>query len=176
MKHITVAFIATIFYTTALFAATGNIQISADVFELDGQKNLICASGNVFVTQQNIKISGRTALYNQAKNSVQISDHVRLEKDHLTVLCDRLVANGTANTIQAFGNIQLSFTDATGQAETAFYDLTKNLITLSGKPLLQRRKDSLTGDQIIIDLKTERITTKGQAKAIFTEDNWQKQK
>lgn len=157
-------------------AATQNITIESDTFELDGKENIINASGNIVVKQRDVTMYGERALFYQKKETAIIFGDVKLIKDKMTMTCDQIIANGKADTIYAEGNIKFNYTDMFGTATKADYDMKKQSLVLKGNPQIEREKDKLSGEEIRVDLKSERITTKGNAHVTVSESSLKKKR
>ncbi len=169
---LTIVFILII--SSSIFSLSDKLKINADIFELDGKKNTVIASGNVVVVQQDVTITGAHATYNQAKSNIIIFDNVCIKKGKMQVFCDQVKANNNKGLITALGNVRFTIAAIKGQANKAVYNINTKKIILTGKPTAQKNNNKLTGDLITIDLKTEKIVTRGSAKIIFTEGSLSK--
>ena len=144
--------------------STQNIDIQADVFELDGKTNEVLASSNVKVTQKDVVMTGKKAKYNQKTQKLILSGPIQIDKGEMRLFCDNAVANGKEETIEAMGKIRFTYIKIHGEADLALYDRNTQKITLTGNPKAWQGQDELTGKIIWIDLKREKITTEGRAR------------
>jgi lipopolysaccharide transport protein LptA len=147
-----------------------NILIKADLFELDGKLNLIIASGNVLVKQRDVNLYSKKAYYYQDKQIIHLTDSVKVIKDKMLLTCKEAKANGHKNILTAIGNVVFSFDKIRGKSSKAVYNFKKEKITLTGNPQAWRGLDSITGKIIDINMKNKKITTKGEAEVIISED------
>ena len=154
------------FFSGCLLAAdpTSNIQIDADFFELDANRNNVIASGNVVVTQADIILYGDKATYDQRSQLIDLKHNIRLIKGEMTLYCDTVRADGVKNTISAKGNVRFSFKDMKGLSESIEFDIDKQELVLAGSPKAWQGQDLVQGDMIFINLKKNKVTTKGKAK------------
>ncbi len=139
----------------------GNILLSADQFELDGQNQQILASGNVVIKQRSITIKGQNARYDRQKGMIWVTDQVQASNGEYTLTADQLVANDIANTIDAAGNVRFKYDTMYGSSRSASFDLTKQTIVLSGDPMAHRDSDTISAKTITIFLAQKRIISSG---------------
>ena len=147
--------------------STQNIQISADIFELDAKTNLVVASGNVVVTQKDMKILGRMAEFDQKKKVVKLTDHVTLTRGNVTLSCAEIVAYGQESRVEAMGGVQFQSEELHGRSEKALYDFYRQTIRLEGEPRAWKGTDEVSGRVILVDLKRNKMTTQGNAKMVL---------
>ena len=145
-------------------ATTQNIDIQADVFELDGKTNEVFASSNVRVTQKDVVMTGKNAKYNQKTQKLSLSGPIQIDKGEMRLFCDSVVAYGKEETIEAIGHIKFNYIKIHGEADFAVYNRLTQKITLTGNPRAWQGQDEVTGMTIWIDLKREKITTEGKAR------------
>lgn len=163
------AIIGIIMVSSVLFAdPTANVQINADIFELDGQTNQILASGNVVVHQADVVMVGGKAWYTKAKNTVKMIGGITLTKGKVELICDTVVANGLTNTIDAEGNISFHYDTIKGTSARSRFDIDQQKIFLSGNPVVWQNNDKISGDKVVIDLSTKKVQTMGQAKILLS--------
>jgi lipopolysaccharide transport protein LptA len=153
---------------------TSNIKIKADIFELDGRKNYVLASGNVIVSKNEVIIYGGYAKYEKKAQKIYVFDNIIIKKGKITMRCDQVIAYGKEEIIEAKDNITFTFTDIVGQAQYAIYDLIKQKITLKGNPEIIQDKDRLVGKIIEIDVKNEKLITKGKARITISNKRFNK--
>ncbi|MCP4051336.1 MAG: LPS export ABC transporter periplasmic protein LptC [bacterium] len=162
------------FFCSGSISSTGNIEIKADIFELDNNKNIVAASGNVVVTQYDVKVLGKHGRYNQKTQNVYLYDGVKIEKGDMTMTCEEVVAYGKEEKMDATGKVKFFLKDITGTAEKAEYDIKLKKIRLTGNPQVQKDKDTLSGNTIWIYLDTGKLITKGRARIILSESSVKK--
>jgi lipopolysaccharide transport protein LptA len=148
------------------------IDIEADLFELDGKKNLVIASGNVIVTQRDIKIIGKRARFDQDKNRIRLVGGVTLKRGKMSLVCDQIVALGNKDIIEAQGHVKFTFSGIRGTAGFAKYDMLKQLVELKGQPRAWQGQDEISGKMISVDLEKGKIRTFGKAKVTFSVDRF----
>ncbi|MGE4169109.1 MAG: LptA/OstA family protein [Candidatus Margulisiibacteriota bacterium] len=153
-----------------LFAQTGNISIDASQFELDGETNTVLATGNVVVTQNDVRMTGRYARYDKTKQIIQLFDGIQVTKGNMRMTCKQVTAYGKEDRIEATGDVSFNYGRILGKAQKARYDVGSQFIELTGSPKAWKDQDQLTGKVILIDLKKQRLTTSGQAKAILSSE------
>lgn len=171
-----VAFLFILFLPLALCCHPGNIDIQADVFELDGKTNELLASGNVKVTQKDILMTGKNAKYNQKSQKLFLAGPIQLEKGTMRLTCENAWAYGQEETVEAIGKIKFNYSSMQGESDFALYNRSQQKITLTGNPRAWQGSDEITGKTILIDLKREKITTEGKARVQLSVETLQKNK
>lgn len=164
--------LALICYTSLLFAVTSNINIVADEFELDGEKKQIKATGHVQVTQDDILLKSGWAFYDQNKEVIELFDNVNISRDKLNLNCDKAVAFGSENRINAKGNVNFIYEKISGTASEARYNLDEKQVILLGNPKVNHDGDYIIGAIIIVDLERQKVITKGNAEVKITTEKF----
>jgi lipopolysaccharide transport protein LptA len=180
VKPIVFTYILIALFSSTIHSAPSNpktmgkdININADMFEVDAKANIVVASGNVVVKQKDVTLYGKKALYNQKKQLIKVIDGVRMVRGDMLLTCNQANADGANDIIKALGNVYFTFSNIKGTAENAKYNLKTQTILLLGKPHAWKGKDEIFGETIYIDLKEEKITTRGKAKVIISEETLQ---
>jgi lipopolysaccharide export system protein LptA len=133
------------------------INIAADKFLADANAKTGVWSGNVLVSQGDIKMRANTVRLNVVgKNNNP----------------DKIIANG--NVVVDSPN------SGTATGDAAVYDVNPRLVTLTGHVVLKRAKDVMTGSQLTVNLVTGQATlgagagaatastTPGRVQGVFT--------
>ena len=105
------------------------INISADRFLADNNAKTGTWSGNVVVTQGDIKMRA---------NSMRVNVVGKSNKP------DKILANG--------GVVVDSPTSGTVTGDSAVYDVAPRIVTMSGHVVLKRQKDVMRGTQLTVNL------------------------
>jgi lipopolysaccharide export system protein LptA len=133
------------------------INVSADKFLADANAKTGVWSGNVIVTQGDIKMRANTVRLNVVGKSNNP---------------DKIIANG--NVVVDSPN------SGTATGDSAVYDVNPKLVTLTGHVVLKRAKDVMTGSQLTVNLVTGQATlgaspgaatassTPGRVQGVFT--------
>ncbi|MBI3677195.1 MAG: lipopolysaccharide transport periplasmic protein LptA [Proteobacteria bacterium] len=108
--------------------ANAPIAVSADNFLGDFQTKVGTYSGNVLVSQGDMKLR---------------ADKVKV-----------LVADGKPNKIEAVGNIVFSAPSGSATGDNGVYDLGPRTITLTGRVVLSKEKNVMKGTLLVINLVT----------------------
>jgi len=122
-----------------LFAATkiahnsdAPVDFSADHMELQDKQKRVLLTGNVDVTQQELRLTADRTLM------------AYTDTDKLTL-----------QRVDATGHVVVKRPDETAHGDVAVYDLNKKLITMVGHVVLSRANgDVLNGGRLVIDLNT----------------------
>ena len=171
MKSIQKIVLLFILFPTLLFAIpkTKNLTIDADSFEMNALKNIITAEGNVVLKQKGLEIHGKQAKYFKKTEKANIYGGVKIIKEGMVMFCDTVEANGKTERVFAKGNIRFELSDINGTSDSARYDTKAQKVILIGSPKVMRNLDTLTGEKIYIDLKTEKVRTVGKARIVIVE-------
>lgn len=119
----------------------GIINMDADVFEIDGIKNIIKASGFLKANQGELNIESGSAEFKDNEKILNIHDNVRI-----------------------------SFRDIAAASDFASYNVRSRKIILIGGASAKRGGSNLNGDKLIIDLKDNKIGVMGRTKAFIEEE------
>lgn len=148
--------------------STSNINITADTFEFDGEKNIVIAVGNVIMKQGDIRIHAKRARYNKTTKVFILFDDIILRRGTMKLTCKKIRAYETENRLEAIGNIRFSYQNIRGSAGRAIYSTTRNEVTLLENPKAWQNENAIAGDTIIINLEEEKIITRGNSEFIFS--------
>ena len=162
-----------LFISLSVGAVTDNIEITADVFEFDGEKELIIASGNVTVLQEEVRIYSPFARFDREKKKIWLGGGVKLVRKGFVMTCQEILAYGRDFLIEAKGKVSLNYKLIKGRSDQLKFNVKKNELYLEGNPVVKKGMDVLKGDRILIDLDYGKIKSIGQAKVIFSVDQFQ---
>lgn len=116
------------------------VDFTADRIEVQDRADRVVVSGNVQVTQADLRLTSNrlTVAYNRA-SGVEI------------------------NRMDAVGNVVVTRGNETARGNVAIYDLDKRIITMLGNVQLVQGSSRLTGGRLLIDLKSGRSSVDGRA-------------
>lgn len=131
--------------------ANAPIQVSADQFSADLNAKSGTYSGNVIVTQGDMRLRANTVRINTTNNKP-----------------DKIVANGNV--------VFDSATSGSATGDNAVYEVAPRLITFTGRVILTKGKDVMRGSTLTVNLVTGKAvlnavgskTTGGRVQGIFT--------
>lgn len=116
------------------------VDFSADRIEVQDRADRVVVSGNVVVTQADL----------------------RLTAARLTVAYDR--SGGVAiNRMDAIGSVVVTRGNERATGDVGIYDLDRKIITLVGNVSLTQGANRLSGGRLLIDLNTGRSAVDGRA-------------
>jgi lipopolysaccharide export system protein LptA len=116
------------------------VNFNADRIELQDKQNRVVLSGNVEITQGELRLRA-------ARTTVAYTDSGQLEIQRLDATGGVLVTRG----------------NQAARGAVAVYDFGKRLIILSGGVSLSRGGDTLNGGRLVIDLRTGLASVDGKA-------------
>ena len=116
------------------------VNYSADRIELQDRQNRVVLSGNVDITQGDLRVQA-------ARTLVNYSDAGSLSIQRITATGGVLVTRGNE---RASGDV-------------AVYDFNRRIITMAGDVRLRRGSDTLNGGRLVIDLRTGISSVEGSA-------------
>lgn len=116
------------------------VSFGADRIELQDRENRVILSGNVQITQANLRL-------NSARTLLNYSDAGSLRLDRITA---------TGGVVVTRGNERAS-------GDTAIYDFNRRIITMAGNVQLRRGGDTLSGGRLVIDLRSGVSSVDGSA-------------
>jgi lipopolysaccharide export system protein LptA len=107
------------------------VDYEADRIDLDDKNHHVVLTGNVVVTQDDLKIRARTVTIDYTnKGAMQI---------------DRMSASG---------GVQMTRPNETAVGDVASYDLHQDIVVMAGHVALTRGNDLVRGTRLIVDLKS----------------------
>jgi lipopolysaccharide export system protein LptA len=141
-----------------------------------GAQGLSGAMSNLAVdSDAPIRIEADSLEIDEPKSTATFTGRVRASQEDMTLTSGRLIVNyrGGRNgqnaqlrTIDARGSVEMRVRDQTAKGEWAHYDLTEEVLTLTGKVVLSQGENVIRGEKIVVDLKT------GKARMVASaEDN-----
>ena len=155
-------------------------NISADSIELFGEDfRYARCSGNVLVvdTNQGIKITTENLFYDREKELMTISGYAEMidQKNEIVVKGSYFENRGKENiTIIQIGVriLKASGNDSmTCRSEYAKYNRDKEILDLSGMPLVIWKDDEYRASRISINLETDDITLTGEVSGTIRSDD-----
>ncbi|MFQ5519204.1 MAG: lipopolysaccharide transport periplasmic protein LptA [Mariprofundus sp.] len=102
--------------------------------------------------------SGKMTLLHKT-NQAEFPEKVHLTRDDFELFCDRLLAyyNKTElERLEAFGNVRLHRGKMRGTAKKAVLNQRTNILTLSGKAVLEQEGSRVEGEEIVHNMKREK--------------------
>ncbi|WP_082553871.1 LptA/OstA family protein [Altererythrobacter sp. Root672] len=122
------------------FNSNQPVNYAADRIELQGRQSRVILSGNVVITQGDLKLTAaRTTVAYTNEESLQIQ------------------------RIDATGGVTVQRGDETAKGAAGVYDFNRRVIILSGGVSLRRGGDTLNGGRLVIDLNSGLSTVDGGA-------------
>ncbi|MEL7729779.1 LptA/OstA family protein [Citromicrobium bathyomarinum] len=118
------------------------VDYAANRIELQDRQNRVVLSGNVQITQANLRL-------NAARTIVDYTDAGSL----------------SIQRISATGGVTVTRGDERAQGNVAVYDFNRRIITMTGDVRLQRGSDTLNGGRLTIDLRTGLSSVDGAGSA-----------
>lgn len=116
------------------------VNFSADRIELQDKQNRVVLSGNVIITQGDLRLTaGRTTVAYTDSGSLEIQ------------------------RLDATGGVVVTRGNESARGAAAVYDFNRRVIVMSGGVQLRRGSDSLSGARLVIDLKTGLSSVDGRA-------------
>lgn len=122
------------------FSSNAPVNYAADRIELQDRQNRVVLSGNVDITQADLRLrAGRT--------TVAYSDGGKL----------------AIQRIDATGGVTVTRGGESATGSVGIYDFNRRIITLAGNVALRRGSDTLNGGRLVIDLNTGVSSVDGRA-------------
>ncbi|MDD3797659.1 MAG: lipopolysaccharide transport periplasmic protein LptA [Novosphingobium sp.] len=116
------------------------VNYAADRIELQDRQDRVVLSGNVDITQGNLRLQA-------ARTTVEYTNTDTLKIQRIT----------------ATGGVHVTRGTETANGNVAIYDFNKRVITLVGNVALRRNGDTLNGQRLTIDLATGVSSVDGKA-------------
>lgn len=116
------------------------VSYSADRIELQDRQNRVVLSGNVDLTQADLRVRAARTLVNYSNTD--------------TIEIQRLTATGGVTVTR--GN-------ESAVGDIAVYDFNRRIITMAGNVRLRRGNDTLNGARLVIDLNSGVSSVDGRA-------------
>lgn len=107
------------------------VNYAADRIELQGRQDRVVLSGNVDVSQDDLRVRA-------ARTIVDFTDSGSLSIQRIT----------------ATGGVVVTRRDQVARGDVAVYDFNRRVITMIGNASLRRGNDTLRGNRFVIDLES----------------------
>jgi lipopolysaccharide export system protein LptA len=131
-QYIIIALLGYAVFPAKLFSNPETVQITSDNLRIENEQKKAFFTGNV----------------NARLNRIQF-------------FCQKMVIQYTEKgdllSVSAMGNVKVSQDNATATAQKARLNVKKNILILTGKPILKKGDNQLSGQRMEIDLKSGRI-------------------
>lgn len=125
-------------------------------------------ASDVSLANQPIDISSMKLIVDERARSAVFRGDVIARQGDVTVYSDSLVLlmgeDETLEKLNAVDNVRIVRGDEVATADKADYDLKRQEIVLQGHAKIHRGDNSLSGDQIVINLETRRSVVTGDSK------------
>lgn len=173
---------------------TGNVTMTDSGRVITGQRadydavteELVVSGDNVTLTTPEMKVTSRKTMTYSAKDKKAtatgqaevLQKNQKLKADHITAFFSQ--DTNKLERAEAQGNVLMTRQNADkttdiAQSNSAYYNMTTNMVDLKGRVRLTRGENHMQGDHAIIDLATGHSTMKhtpgsknGRVRAIFT--------
>lgn len=153
---------------TPLFAVSDNINVQADSFMLDADRQQVDAIGHVVVTYDDIILRGDRATFDKNRQIVRVQGNVKITKEKMVISCYGAVAYKSQGRVDGFGNVKFLYNDMNGRSDRASYFIGSKQVILASNALITRRDNSISGDRVSIDLLRNRFKTVGSSELILS--------
>lgn len=107
------------------------VNYTADRIELQDRQDRVVLSGNVDVSQDNLRVRAARTVVNFTN-----ADSLRIQQ------------------ITATGGVLVTRGDEVARGDVAVYDFNRRIITMAGNASLRRGGDTLNGQRFVIDLNS----------------------
>ena len=136
------------------------IDIQANIFEFHTVTQDFSAIGNIRFKKGDVHITGGRVRYDHRAQQVIISQNVHVKKGPLAMYSKEVRADINQNAVQAVGDVKIKYRDYIGTAQKASFNIDQMKVLLKSARV-KEGVDLLKADTIIIDIKNNRITSKG---------------
>ncbi|MBI1213390.1 MAG: lipopolysaccharide transport periplasmic protein LptA [Alphaproteobacteria bacterium] len=108
-------------------------------------------------------IKGDAATYKGNVHVVQGNLHLRSDRLHI------LAQKGTISRIEADGNVVVASAQGQATGANAVYDVSKRLVTLTGKVVLTNGQNVMRGTRLVVNLASGQanLTSNGRVEGLF---------
>lgn len=117
----------------------------------------------LFIESDQFKMDGRMGIISAVGSSY-------IKKDGLLIKCSILKYHEKQKKIYAIKDVQIFYKDIFAKTDSASYNINDRKIFLTGHAKAMRGKNTLKGEQLIIDLKNNKISVRGRTKAFIEEE------
>lgn len=121
------------------------VNYAADRIELQDRQDRVVLSGNVQISQDNLRLSA-------ARTTVDFTDQGSLQIQRIT----------------ATGGVVVTRGGETARGDVAVYDFNRKIITMVGNASLRRNGDTLSGKRFVVDLNSGVSSAEGRVSGSFS--------
>jgi lipopolysaccharide export system protein LptA len=124
------------------------VNYAADRIEMQDRDNRVVLTGNVDITQADLRLRAARVTVNYTNNG--------------SLKIQRMIANG---------NVYVTRGDQSARGDAAVYDLVQRVITMAGNVTLNRNGDVLNGGRVVMNLDTGISSVDGRSSGSSTGTN-----
>lgn len=121
------------------------VDYAADRIELQDRQDRVVLSGNVAISQANLKLTA-------ARTTVEFTDEGSLQIQRIT----------------ATGGVRVQRGSEVATGDVAVYDFNRRIITMVGNASLMRNGDTLRGKRFVVDLRSGVSSAEGRVSGTFS--------
>lgn len=118
------------------------VNYAADRIEVQDKAKRVVLSGNVDITQSNLRLQA-------ARTTVAYTNNDEIQIDR----------------IDATGGVRVNRGNESARGDVAVYDFNRNIITMTGNVALRQNGDTLNGGRLVIDLDSGLSSVDGKSGA-----------
>lgn len=159
-----------------------DVKIECDRAVYDQKAGLLTADGHVRLTYRETHVEADSLVYHTETKEGHFQGRVRLtraeskaakgkeKKDGFTLTCGTLVFSLPKEEMTANTDIRLVHKEFSATAETLTYNDASQEMRLLGRPTLSRRREKVTAEEILLDVKEDTFTLRRAVVSIAGED------
>ena len=153
---------------------TNRVEVTADEIVISGDNNrYIDARGSVFVyeKEKDIRLVGDRLFYDRTLDILRITGNAMLDdkRNDIVARAGVIESRGQENLSLIQIGVRILRTDMAARAEIVRYDRNRDILELTGQPVVFFEGDEYRAGRIQVDLKTDDILLEGRVQGTIVE-------
>lgn len=149
--------------------------MTAETIELSGPdfRYVLCTGGVVFQNPEDgLYIQAERLFHDRETEKTHIEGNILLEDKKNNTVIRAHILDYDERSQQAFIQIGVRIfkEDITGRGEFAHYDRDKEILTLSGSPVLYKKHDEYRATRVIVHLDTDEVEMEGRIEGTILQE------
>ena len=140
------------------------VQIQAPQFIYNQQTQVLSGQGPVTAKREDLTLQGTSFAIDQKKHEIWVSKNIVMTHQKLEITADSAGAVNRFETLVVKGKVKVHYEGISAQADQGEYFIKRKQVLLSGNPSAWQGQDRLSGKQILIDLKTQKLQSLGHGR------------
>lgn len=153
------------------FAQENNpLSIKAERFEVNLSSNYFEANEKIIIEQGKLIIKADKATYKESKKKINLFNNIVTDYLDVKINCQEMVFDREQNIIDASKDVKVVYKDYKVYGQKLIYYPDKGIMKFTGETTVNQNKNVLKSNDIILDLKNNKIYSDNQTSFIISSE------